>query len=205
MEGLLATLQSGNKIVAPKDYLAQLAKAESLNLKSLKAIVTVETGGKSAFDDKGRPKFLFEPHHFYKLLPKSMRNDAVAANLARTKFEQAYYNKFERTFDSRWKLLSKAADFHDVETAVGACSWGPAQIVGHLWARKCGYANSAEFVRASVDEKAMFDAFVKVLLAMKLRDAINSADFRKVARTYNGPANVEVYAPKMQKAYLSFT
>jgi hypothetical protein len=201
MSELLAFLQSGQVTPAPPDHLERLAQREGLNAKALKAITIVECGGKSGFDDKKRPVFLFEPHHFYKFLPKDKRDEAIRLNLARKKWDKTHYNAHQKTFDTRWALLAKAAQFHNDEAAVGSCSWGPAQIVAHLWAKKCGYESAAEFVKASLQEQAMLEAFIKVLLAMNLRSAIKNLDFRRVAEVYNGPGQAQEYAKRMKKAF----
>jgi hypothetical protein len=201
MHELLAFLQSGNIKRAAPDYLKKLAQREGLNVKALQAIIAVETGGRHVFDARNRPVLLYEPHIYFKLIPSQKREKAIQQNLARKKWTKSFYNQFERTPDDRWELLERAASFHDAEAAVGCCSWGPAQIVANLWAKKCGYNNASEFVRASMNEEKMLDSFVAVLTAMNLKSAINSLDFEKVAATYNGPGNVAVYSSRMKKAF----
>jgi hypothetical protein len=128
---------------------------------------------------------------------------AVAKNLARKIWDKRFYNLFERTPDDRWELLERATEFHDAEAAVGCCSWGPAQIVASEWAKPCGYESASDFVRASMNEEKMYDAFIAVLIAKKLRDAINDEDFETVALHYNGKGQVPIYAARMRKAFNS--
>ena len=49
----------------------------------------------------------------------------------------------------------------------------------------------------------MLDAFIAVLIAKKLKDAINNEDFDTVALRYNGKGQVPVYAARMRKAFNS--
>jgi hypothetical protein len=203
MDDLLAFLQSGNVQLAPPDYLKQLAERENLSFKALRAITTVESGGHHAFDARNRPWLLYEPHKYYKLIPSKKRDRAVAKNLARKIWDKRFYNLFERTPDDRWELLERAAEFHTAEAAVGCCSWGPAQIVASEWAKPCGYESASDFVRASMNEEKMLDALITVLIAKKLKDAINNEDFETVALRYNGKGQVPVYAARMRKAFNS--
>jgi N-acetylmuramidase len=201
MDELLAFLQSGKVQLAHPDYLKQLAEGQNLSFKVLRAITIVESGGHHAYDARNRPVLLYEPHIYYKLIPARKRDTAVAKNLARKIWDKRFYNLFQKTPDDRWELLERAAEFHDAEAAVGCCSWGPAQIVASKWAKPCGYKSASDFVRASMNEEKMLDAFIAVLIAMKLRDAINDGDFETVALQYNGKGQVPVYAARMRKAF----
>ena len=203
MGDLLPFLQSGKAQLAPPDYLKQLAEREHLSFKALRAIIIVESGGRHSFDAHNRPWLLYEPHIYYKLIPSRKRERAVAKNLARKTWDKRFYHLYERTPDDRWELLERAAEFHDAEAAVGCCSWGPSQIVASEWAKTCGYESASDFVRASMNEEKMLDAFIAVLIAKKLKDAINNEDFDTVALRYNGKGQVPVYAARMRKAFNS--
>jgi hypothetical protein len=203
VDPLLQFLQSGIVKRADPNYLRGLAERNGLKFRALKAVTIVESGGRSSYDAKKRPVLLYEPHKYYELIPAGKRAEAVSQNLARARWEKSYYNRFERTADDRWRLLDRAAAFHNAEAAVGACSWGSAQILAYLWCKKCGYADASKFVKASLDEEKMLDAIVAVLLAMKLKRAINQPDFEEVARKWNGAGNIRVYAKKMRDAFNS--
>jgi hypothetical protein len=144
---------------------------------------------------------LYEPHIYYKLIPPNKRDMAVTKNLARKVWDRRFYHRFENTPDDRWELLERATEYHTAEAAVGCCSWGPQQIIGSDWAKTCGYDSACDFVRASMNEEKMLDAFVAVLIAKKLRDAINNEDFETIALHYNGKGQVPIYAARMRKAF----
>jgi N-acetylmuramidase len=74
-----------------------------------------------------------------------------------------------------------------------------AQLVGQGAAKlKKAGLHHCGFVK-SVERRTFYNQFV--LAGMKLKSAVNALDFKAVARTYNGPGAVDVYAGRMQKAF----
>ena len=154
------------------------------------AIIDVEAP-KSGFDDRGRPRILFEPHVFYRNLPGAKQQRAVGEGLAYRAWktgaygaESAQYGKLERAM-----LIDETA-------ALKACSWGRSQILGenHVAA---GYATPQEMVREFCDAEANhIEAMVRFLKSKKLDVHLRridqmgrnstAADWAPVAAGYNG-------------------
>ena len=61
--------------------LAMVAEEAGIELAALRAVVAVEAAG-SGFDKEGRPKILFEPHIFWRLLDEEDREEARSEGLA---------------------------------------------------------------------------------------------------------------------------
>lgn len=154
------------------------------------AIIDVEAP-KAGFDDRGRPRILFEPHVFYRNLSGAKQQRAVNEGLAYRAWkpgtygpESAQYGKLERAIAI------------DETAALKACSWGRSQILGenHVAA---GYATPQEMVRAFCDdEDNHIEAMVRFLKSKKLDvhlrridklgRASMAADWAPVASGYNG-------------------
>lgn len=147
----------------------------------LHAFMDVEASG-SAFDAKGRPKMLFEPHRFYALLGKGAKRDAaVKAGLAYAKWGSKPYPK-----DSYPRLIKAMAI--DEAAAIKAASWGLTQIMAE-WHKDICYATPQAMVEAFKDSAAAhLDATVKLLRAWKVDDDLRAHRWAVVAKTWNGPA-----------------
>lgn len=143
------------------------------------AFMDVEAAG-SGFDKSSRPKMLFEPHIFYKLLPPDKRAIAVKAGLAYPKWGMAPY-----PVDSYPRLI-RAMNL-DETAALKSASWGLSQILGKNH-EDAGYATVQEMVRAFCDdEENHIRAMVLFLLANEIADDLRAHRWAVVARVYNGP------------------
>ena len=158
------------------------------------AVIDAETSG-SGFDSKGRPKMLFEPHIFYRLLSGEERDTAVKLGLAYKKWGQKRYPR-----DSYPRLM-KAMAIND-QTALMSASWGLGQIMGFNY-RQAGYQTVYEMVRSFVnDEEAHLMAMIKFIEANGLDDELRAHDWCGFARGYNGPGYTRnKYHVKLEKAY----
>jgi len=163
----------------------------------LRAVIAVEAGA-SGFDGKGRPKALFEPHIFYRLLSGEKRQSAIDAGLAYPKWGSRPYPK-----DSYPRII--AACRIDEECALQATSWGLPQILGQNH-KAAGYRNATEMVGAlSVGEDVQLAAMARFIVASKLDVALQRKDWVAFAKGYNGPSYAtHGYHSRLAKAYEHF-
>jgi len=143
------------------------------------AILDVESAG-TGFDSRGRPKMLFEPHIFYRLLGKgSERDRAVKSGLAYPRWKRDYPK------DSYPRLLR--AMVINTEIALQSASWGLGQVMGfnHIAA---GYLSAQEMVTAFLDDEEIhLRAMLKFIKTNRLDDELRRHDWAGFARGYNGP------------------
>lgn len=160
----------------------------------LRAFMEVEARGKG-FDDLGRPKILFEPHIFYRLLgPGDERDRAVKEGLAYPRWNRKGYN-----VDS-YVRLEKAMAINPT-IALMSASWGLGQIMGFNF-KQAGYPTVDALVRDFMaDEDNHLEAMVRVLINFKLDDDLREHNWRKIEDVYNGGGYGGDYARKMEKAF----
>jgi len=180
----------------PADF-ARAAATIGCDVAAFRAVVAVETGGRG-FDDKGRPKALFEPHHFYRLLSGSKRKAAIDAGLAYPKWGTRPYPR-----DSYPRI--EAACRIDERVALESTSWGLPQIMGFNF-RAAGYASAREMVEAFITgEPSQLEAMARWIVSEGLAVPLRRRDWARFARGYNGPAYAEnAYDKKLAKAYAHF-
>lgn len=143
------------------------------------AFLDVETRG-SGFDSQGRPAMLFEPHVFYKYVPKNLRQRAVNQGLAYAKWGGKPYPK-----ESYTRLLKAIAI--DETAALKSCSWGLGQVMGYNH-EAAGYATVDAMVAAFMsDEENQLEAAINFIKKNKLDDELRRHDWAGFARGYNGP------------------
>ena len=146
----------------------------------LHAFMDVEASG-SGFDGQNRPKMLFEPHVFYRLLRGSQRDLAVRYGLAYRAWGAKPYPE-----DSYPRLTQAMAI--DEELALMAASWGIGQILGTNH-RLLGYPTAKEMVLAFMDdEETQLEGVVDFLIANGIDDDLRAHRWDVVARVYNGPS-----------------
>jgi len=160
----------------------------------LSAVIAVETGGRG-FDNKQRPKALFEPHVFYRLLDGKRRRDAVNAGLAYKKWGARPYPR-----DSYPSIV--AACQIDQNIALQATSWGLPQILGQNY-KAAGFRSSIEMVAAFCEsEDAQLAAMARFIVANRLDQALVRKDWATFAKGYNGPSYKTLgYDSKLARAY----
>lgn len=161
----------------------------------LHAFMDVEAAG-SPWDKAGRPKMLFEPHVFYRLLGKGEKRDrAVKEGLAYAKWGAKPYPS-----DSYPRLIRAMAI--DEEKALMSASWGLTQILAQ-WHADCGYATPQAMVTSFMDDaENHLNATVKLLVAWKIDDDLRAHRWLAVAAVWNGPAHAKHnYAGRMKAAF----
>lgn len=170
----------------------------------IRAIFTVEAGGKSGFlaDSPEIPVTLEEGHIFYKYLKQKGLD---AANIAKNypticyaKWTKEFYKKGINEY-SRY-LLAKEID---EECAMLATSWGMGQLMGFNYA-SAGYKSIKEFVDAMYEsEYNQLRAMCKFISSNKnMYKALQNEDWAKFARLYNGSGYAtNKYDEKLKKAF----
>ena len=172
---------------------------------ALKAVQQVETGGKGGFFAPGKPSILFEGHIFWIQLKKRGLNpaDYVTGNetILYSKWSMQYYKggigEYDRLEQAR-KINREAAD--------ASISWGMFQIMGFNYVA-CGEESVESFVESMCESEyrqlLLFANFIKNNPPM-LR-ALQSKDWDKFAKYYNGPAYAQNrYDKKLEEAYRKF-
>lgn len=158
------------------------------------AILDVESAG-SGFDSKGRPKMLFEPHIFYRLLgPGASRDRAVREGLA--------YPRWVRNYPrDSYPRLAQAMKINS-EIALQSASWGLGQVMGfnHVAA---GYTSAQAMVTAFLDDEEIhLRAMLTFIKTNKLDDELRRHDWAGFARGYNGPGFAKNrYDKKLAEAF----
>lgn len=156
-----------------------LASRLGCTAKQIKAVATVESGGK-AFDSEGRPKILFERHLFHKLT----NGEFTPASFSNPK--GGGYG------EDSWEKLTQAA-CRDADAAFCSTSWGKFQVLGRHW-QLLGYPSPIDMAYTTViDEAAHYEMLARYIeknsLAPALRALSTDAQLnRSFAKGYNGPA-----------------
>ena len=187
------------------DQIRQIAKSYGIEFAALKAVIQVEASGQGFLPD-GKPKILFEPHIFHRLLTNknyiTIRNRAKAENPRICYFSWgAYpYGKVSEQHD-RLAIASK----YDRDTALESCSWGMGQVMGFHW-QALGYPTLQAFVNAMYkDEAAQVDCMCRFIKANHLIDELQRKDWAGFARVYNGIGFAKnQYDKKLAAAYRNY-
>lgn len=159
------------------------------------AVLDVETNG-SGFDSRGRPKMLFEPHVFWRLLgPGKARDRAARAGLAYQKWIPGNYP------NDSYPLLMRAMEI-DETTALRSASWGLGQIMGFNH-KAAGFVSPQAMVASFIDdEENHLAAMVRFIKANGLDGALRRHDWAGFARGYNGAGFAKNgYDKKLAAAY----
>lgn len=181
---------------APKltdaDY-ENAAKEFGVEVAVIHAVATVESGGRSGFDDKGRPKILFEAQWFHKFTKGKYDKDYP--ELSQPTWEQGkQYYKLDQ-----WERLEKAMQL-DREAALKSASWGVFQVMGF---NHNGFDDVDTFARAMFASEAQhLKTFLAFCRDNKLISKMESKDWAGFAKSYNGPGYKDnKYDEKLRDAY----
>lgn len=196
---LLAGHTAGERLTeADFDLVARLLDCESA---ALKAVQSVETGGKGGFFAPGKPAILFEGHIFWSQLKKwgidPEKHVAGNENILYPKWEKGHYmggiREYERLERAR-RINREAAD--------ASASWGMFQIMGFNYAA-CGEKSVESFVSAMCESE-----FKQLLLSARfikqagMLSALQSKNWAEFAKRYNGPAYAQnSYDKKLAEVY----
>ena len=170
------------------DYTAA-AQRHGVEVIAIKAVAIVESGGKSGFDANGRPKILFEAHHFNDLT--NGRFVVTHPHLATSTWAaaRAFYSwdQYERLYE---------AMILDVDAALKAASWGKFQVLGQY---HDGWPDVRSFVAAMYESEVNHLRSFEAHCAGSLMAALKRKDWLGFA-AYNGNDQAR-YGPLIKNAY----
>lgn len=185
------------------DDVARAARFLNVDQAAVHAVIQVEAAS-YGFDEKRRPRILFEPHVFYRELRGIERAEAVELNLARRTWSEGR-RLYGRTMDARYRQLEAACEINRA-AAIKSCSWGLGQVMGFNY-RAAGFATIEAFVEAMKESEGehllAMCAFIKT---NRLDDDLRARDWAGFARGYNGPGFAKnAYDRKLANAYAVFS
>lgn len=190
---------TGRAARASAGDIAGAAARIGLDSAHLLAVLVVETTA-CGFDTHNRPKILFEPRVFQRLLgalgspgfEKARR--AIQRGLASSDGTRIPYS-----LDS-YPTLARAVAI-DEDLALCATSWGIGQVMGEHHAL-LGYPTVQAMVQAACDsEGRQVEMVAAYLKHFRLDAALRDEDWLGFARGYNGPGNVVSYAARLEDAF----
>jgi hypothetical protein len=169
---------------------------------AFRAVIAVEAAG-SGFDKAGRPKALFERHHFYKHLKDApgLQAQAVAEGLAYPKWGEKPYPKGS---DAVYADIERAYAI-DEEAALLSTSWGLGQIMGSNF-KMVGCKSVAEMVSEACESEAgQLRQMAGFIRSANLLDKLVAKNWAGFAKGYNGPGYAKnQYDTKLAAAYAKF-
>lgn len=167
---------------APAITAAQLqAMATRLGctLAQLRAVASVESG-RSAFDDQGRPKILFERHVFHEL---------TSGRYSISPWSNPQWGGYG---EPSWDKLCCAAG-QDPAAAFASASWGRFQVLGKWWSQ-LGFSSSFDLaISTAASELAHYELLARYIEWKLLKPALRALSrdpetCRTFAHGYNGEA-----------------
>lgn len=185
------------------DEITSKAKEYGIETAALRAVMDVECKG-SGFNSDGTPVILFERHKFY--------NGLIAINWV-TKAKQ-WAKEYPDICNPTWGGYGKESAQHERlrrasalnrDVALASASWGLGQVLGENW-KELGYTSLQSFINAMYkDEVSQLDAMCRFIKRNGLIKYIQSKDWAKFARAYNGPKYADnKYDTKLAAAYKKF-
>lgn len=178
----------------------RVAASLGCEVAALRAVLLVEASS-SGFDSKRRPKILFEPHVFWRILDPNVRPRAMQEGLAYPRWGTKPYPK---TFDERYTQLRAAMAINE-EAALMSASWGLGQVLGANW-RKLGYSRVWDMVTdAMQSEGKQLEQMAAFIRSSNIVDELVSKDWDGFAAVYNGPSyKKNRYEVRLADAYARF-
>jgi hypothetical protein len=180
----------------------QIAADLGVEPAAFRAVIAVEAAG-SGFDKAGRPKALFERHHFHKHLKDTpdLLAKAEAAGLAYPKWGTTPYPKGS---DAVYAEIIRACAIEE-GAALLSTSWGLGQIMGSNY-KLAGSNSVREMVSEACESEAgqlrQMASFIK---KAGLLDELVAKNWAGFAKGYNGPQYAKnQYDQKLAAAYTKF-
>jgi hypothetical protein len=188
--------QSGTGLRLVEEDFQRAARELGVEAAAIHAVASVESGGRTGFDDQRRPKILFEIHLFR--ANTNHRYDRSHPHIS------APYKSPERRRSYRrdqWQVIREAFAL-DPEAAVKSASWGMFQVIGGNY-RICGWSNVRQFVDSMYySEGQHLRAFLGFCRSNNLVRHLRTHNWAAFAAGYNGPSYAENhYDTKMAQAY----
>jgi len=164
---------------------------------ALKAVAEVESAGDGFLPD-GYPKILFEGHLFSKYTLGAF--DKLEPTISYAKWTKEHYKGGAKEYERLHIAITLNRD-----SALRATSWGKFQILGANF-KDAGYDRVSMFVHdMHISEREHLKAFVNVIRAWQLVEALKHLKWEIFARKYNGPGfKQNQYDEKMAAAYIKY-
>lgn len=164
---------------------------------AIKAVAQVEASGSGWLAD-GRPKILFEAHHFSRLSWPAHYFDKELPDISSRKWNRSLYGK---SGEHQYDRLEKAMGF-DRNAALQSASYGRFQIMGFNY-KAAGFSSVEAMVQAMfASETQHLNAFVRFLISRGLHKHLQTKNWAAFARGYNGSQYaVNHYDTKLEAAY----
>jgi hypothetical protein len=166
---------------------------------AFRAVIAVEAAG-SGFDKAGRPKALFERHHFYKHLKDApgLRASAESEGLAYPKWGEKPCPKGS---DAVYSEIERACAI-DEDAALLSTSWGLGQIMGSNFKMAGCQSVQAMVEEATESEAGQLRQMASFIRSAGLLDELVAKNWAGFARGYNGPGYAKnQYDTKLAAAY----
>lgn len=167
-----------------QSHYQEAAETLGVSVPVIKAVASVEGGSSGFVTGTNLPKILFEGHYFHKFTGGIFDNKAPT--ISYPKWTKDYYSSGK----GEYSRLKEAIELNgnNPEPALKSASWGRFQIMGANH-EPAGYATVEDFVDwMSMGETYQLFAFVSFIMNTELADELQSGDWAKFARGYNGPA-----------------
>ncbi len=183
------------------DQVVAKAKERGIEPAALLAVVEVESNGKasSPVNGKDMPLILYEYHVFYRYrdLTDDQRALAVKQGLASKSWGQLPYAGNQT---QRYDQVRRAALINE-QAAYAACSWGVGQVLGEN-AEWLGYASPKALAEVAMSGvTGQVEVMLRFIDKRGLKDELINHDWNGFARSYNGAGQVDIYGPRIAKAY----
>lgn len=184
------------KKLTEADYKA-VAKKFNIEVATLKAVVSVESGGSGFFSD-GTPKILFEAHIFSRLT--GHRYDKTNPNISSYFWNKKLYKG--GTYENA--RLGEACKLNR-NAGLQSASWGLFQIMGFNYA-VCGFKTLQAFINAMYKSEAEhLKAFCNFIRNKKIDGYLRNKNWARFAFFYNGAGYLlNRYDSKLKAAYEQF-
>lgn len=183
------------------EYAAAAARL-GVPVAAVKAVAEVESGGDGFLPD-GRPKILFEAHHFG--ARTGHQYDAAHPDISAPNWEEA--RKHYIGGAAEYGRQAKAAALNE-KAALESASYGYFQVMGLNW-KDLSYSSVREFVDANQTAAGQLDAFMRYIkrhgLDVHMRSFPDEDACRAFAAGYNGTGAVDVYGPKIAEAFARYS
>ena len=162
---------------------------------AIRAVAEVEAGGRTGFDNAGRPKILFEGHKFRSFTGKAY--DLKYPWLSKSYPSSRTFYKWDQ-----WSRMYEAMDLN-VEAALKAASWGLFQVMGF---NHNGWGSVIPFAQDMfLSEYKHLKAFTSFCSDNNLSQYITAHNWATFALKYNGADYAaNAYDTKMAAAYKKY-
>lgn len=187
-------------LLKPSDMQAiqSASRANGLNPMVMAAIVLKESAGKFSWAGN-RIAIRPEGHYFYRLLPPDQRKIAIRAGLASPK---AGAVKVPNSVSARYSMLALMQKINH-SVALMSISMGAGQVMGDHW-KRLGYASVDAMWQDAQTAAGQIRQMCKFVASdARLKKAVNTLDYKTIARLYNGPGyRKNKYDTELRRLYV---